>query len=209
MLYAEAFRVSTGEVADLTGQKIDRVNKFAEALSKQKLGTFFTTEGGKRRWSPEQVIRAEIAFGAADLDGKMGGMSAADLYVKLDSLDMLPEVIRDVFEPYPRGKTPECWTDRTKDLNVCLWFYGYPADETFPAQQWIGTAYGSLEQIARELSAKSPESTISQVYIFNVHDAVARVRARATDKGMIFPALREHLGRPELIEPQKFTMETK
>lgn len=201
MIYAQGYHVSTGKLATLTGRKHDRVNKFAEQLATKRAGTFVMTEGGKRRWFAPQILRAEIAFGAADLDGAIGGMSAVDLFLTLDSFDSLPYAFDEIFEPYPRGKPTEIWTDRTNDLYVCLWFYRH-AGEPVAARGYLATACGSREQIMAKLAASDPSICVSQIYLFNVHDAAARVQARAREAGIEFPALREHIGRPELTAPQ-------
>lgn len=198
MIYAEGYHVSTGKLAVLTGRKHDRVNKFAEQLATKAAGTFFLTEGGKRRWSAAQVLRAEIAFNAADLDGAMGGMSAVDIYRVLDSFDLLPTAFDDVFEPYPRGKKTEIWTDRTHDLYVCIWFYTHSGDE-IDMRSYIATECGSCPQIMEKIASSCGATMcVNQAHLFNLHAAAARVRMRARKSGVEFPALREHLGRPEL-----------
>jgi len=45
-------------------------------------------------------------------------------------------------------------------------------------------------------------TSISQIYLFNVHDAIARIMKRASEHGIEFPALREHYGRPELTQKE-------
>ncbi|BDV35675.1 hypothetical protein [Methylocystis iwaonis] len=202
MIFADGYHVSTGKLAVLTGRKHDRVNKFAEQLATKAVGTFFLTEGGKRRWFASQVLRAEIAFNAADLDGKTGGMSAVDLFRNLDSVDHLPAAFDDVFEPYPRGKKTEIWTDRTKDLYVAIWFYTHAGDDIASKHSYLATACGSREQIIEKLAACDTSICVNQVHLFNVHAAAARVQHRAREAGLDFPALREHLGRPELTAPQ-------
>jgi hypothetical protein len=197
VIYAPSYQASTGELATLTGRKIDRLNKFAEGAASKRAGTFYLTEGGKRRWTAPQVLRVEIAFNAADLDGEMGGMSALDLFLFLDSFDELPLVFEDVFEPYPRGKPATYWTERDKDLYVCIWLYSCleKSAEVYPA-----TAYGSIEKIAEKLAKCDREISVGQVFLFNIHDAAARVQKRAREAGLEFPEFREHLNRPELIQ---------
>lgn len=197
MIYAEGYHVSTGKLAVLTGRKHDRVNKFAEQLATKASGTFFLTEGGKRRWSAAQVLRAEIAFNAADLDGATGGMSAVDVYRVLDGFDLLPAAFDDVFEPYPRGKKTEIWTDRTRDLYVCIWFYTHLGDD-IDMRSYIATACGSYQQIMENIASSDATICVNQTHLFNVHAAAARVQTRARKSSIEFPALREHIGRPEL-----------
>jgi hypothetical protein len=197
LIYEQSYHASTGDLVALTGRKIDRLNKFAEAAETKRAGTFYRTEGGKRRWTAPQVLRVEIAVNAADLDGKISGMPALDLFLFLDSFGDLPFVFDDVFEPYPRGKSATYWTERDKDLWVGIWFYSYLKEST---DLYPETAYGSIEKIAEKLAKCDPEISIGQVMLFNVHDAAARVQKRAREAGLGFPEFREHLGRPELIQ---------
>jgi hypothetical protein len=54
------------------------------------------------------------------------------------------------------------------------------------------------------MAARSDDgrTSIGQIYLFNVHDALARIVKRAREHGIRFPALREHFSRPELTAHQ-------
>ncbi|MEK4033708.1 hypothetical protein WOC76_15515 [Methylocystis sp. IM3] len=239
MIYAEGFTASTGEFATLTGAKFDRVNKFSEAVAKKKAGIFMSTEGGKRRWRASQTIAAAIAFAAADTNGAIGGMSAGDVFITLDSYGELPFVLDDVFLPWPDTnklyskeeieqreapnpdnylalvkdeavrrtiyqERPQFWTDRASDLYVGFYFYGYRKETQAQEQYGPEPLYGSLARIMGKMLARSGdgETSVGQIYLFNVHDALSRIVKRARESGISFPALREHYGRPELTAAQ-------